>query len=280
MTSVDRSLPEVRDRLYVIGDIHGHYDLFRRLIRLIRQDSDARAPRRTRIILLGNIVDRGPDAAKMIEGCMALTASTDQFVVLKGNHEDMMAEALGGNVAVYSSWLALGGKETLLSWGVDRQVVDGPATVENLAIVTRVVGPQVQAWLASLPLHRRHGNYLFVHAGIRPGVEIEKQQPDDLLWIADEFLRHEESHGIIVVHGHSASQAGIVFRNNRIGVDTDACNTGCLSAVGLEDGTMWTLDTAAAKSPAEAAAAGHVSADRRLGENGARSAAVARGAGR
>ena len=154
--SVASEAPPAPDRIYAIGDVHGRFDLFRRLMNIIERDQAARDPAVTQMILLGDIVDRGPDSANMVRGCMKLTAVTDRFVVLKGNHEQMMVEALQGSLFVYRQWLTFGGKDTLLSWGVDRDVVEGPATKESLRIAAGVVGRETIQWLADLPLYRRH----------------------------------------------------------------------------------------------------------------------------
>ena len=241
--SVASDGPPAPDRIYAIGDVHGRFDLFRRLMNIIERDQAARDPAVTQMILLGDIVDRGPDSANMVRGCMKLTAVTDRFVVLKGNHEQMMVEALQGSLFVYRQWLKFGGKDTLLSWGVDSDVVEGPATKESLRIAAGVVGRETIQWLADLPLYRRHEGYLFVHAGIRPGVALAKQRADDMLWISEEFLDSDASHGMIVVHGHSISEAGAVVRANRIGIDTGAYRTEQLTAIGIEGGRTWLLQT-------------------------------------
>ena len=242
-------------RVYAIGDIHGRFDLFREMIYKIEQDQSTRPPASTRIILLGDIVDRGPDTARLVQGCMALTASTDRFVVLKGNHEEMMVEALRGNRSTYEAWLGFGGRETLLSWGVDPEMIAGPPSTKHLRNAATLVGHETLEWLATLPLIYRHETYLFVHAGIRPGVPVDRQQSDDLLWIKDDFLSSTADHGYTIVHGHSA-EAEVVVHENRIGLDTGAYRTGRLSAIGIENGKSWMLNT-----DPEADARYHISRD-------------------
>lgn len=240
-------------RIYAVGDIHGRLDLFSRLMSIVEHDQAVRLPVATQVVLLGDIIDRGPDSARMVRGCMNLTASTRRFVVLKGNHEEMMVKALRGDLTVYANWLAFGGRETLRSWGVDPAVVEGPATMDNLRISADVVGVEVIDWLDELPLHHRHGGYLLVHAGIRPGVSLRKQRQDDLLWITDDFLTSRESHGMTVVHGHSINESGPVIHANRIGIDTGAYRTGRLTALGIENGETWTLNTMAVTKATSAA---------------------------
>lgn len=240
-------------RVYAIGDIHGRFDLFCRLMSIIERDQAGRLPVPTQIILLGDIIDRGPHSARMVRGCMQLTASTRRFVVLKGNHEDMMAAALRGNLTIYEHWLNFGGRDTLLSWGVDPIIALGPATMDNLRIAADMVGQETIVWLAELPLHHRHGAFLFVHAGIRPNVPLRKQRQEDLLWITDEFLNSRAAHGMTVVHGHSINESGAVFHSNRIGIDTGAYRTERLTALGIEDGETWTLNTMSSAKPFSAA---------------------------
>lgn len=239
----DAELGDAVTRVYAIGDVHGRYDLFRRLMNIIERDQASRLAAPTRLILLGDIVDRGPDSAKMVKGCMNLTASTDRFMVLKGNHEEMMVDALRGSLYAYRQWLKFGGRETLLSWGVDEALLDGPATMDKLRHAAAIVGEEAIQWLARLPLYHRHGDYLFVHAGIRPGVALRRQRAEDLLWITDDFLDSEASHGMIVVHGHTISEHRPVVRNNRIGIDTGAYRTNQLTAIGIEGGERWMLHT-------------------------------------
>lgn len=230
-------------RTYAVGDVHGRFDLFRQLMAIVERDQAALAPAATQIVLLGDIIDRGPDSARMVKGCMRLTASTDRFIVLKGNHEDMMVRALRGDLTIYRFWLANGGRDTLQSWGMDPAVCHGAPTLKNLRIAADVVGSEVLNWLQNLPLHYQHGKHLFVHAGIRPGVALRKQKPNDLMWITDEFLNCDASHGMTVVHGHSIGEDGVVMRPNRIGIDTGAYRTGRLTALGVENDRIWALDT-------------------------------------
>jgi serine/threonine protein phosphatase 1 len=232
------------DRVYAIGDVHGRFDLFRDLVELIRQDQAVLPPASTRIILLGDIVDRGPDAARMVRGCMALTARSDRFVLLKGNHEEMMERALRGDLETFEHWLSFGGEQTLLSFGVDPALLQEPVTIETLRIAFEAVGEDVIRWLEGLPLTHSHDEFLFVHAGIRPGIAIHKQRSEDLLWIRRDFLDDDSMHGVIVVHGHTVVENGPVIRHNRIGIDTGGYRTGRLTALGIESGETWFLGTA------------------------------------
>jgi serine/threonine protein phosphatase 1 len=231
-------------RVYAIGDVHGRFDLFRQLMGLIRIDHIQRAAVRTKIIVLGDIIDRGPDSARLVHGCMNLSRSNDGFVVLKGNHEEMMVQALTGDIDAYRVWLHFGGRETLKSWNVDPIHTTETPTKGDLKAAAKMVGKEVIAWLDDLPLYHRHDDFLFVHAGIRPSVPMRRQDSSDLLWITDEFLSSKVDHGVIVIHGHSITEAGPDVRSNRIGIDTGAYRTNRLTAIGVEQRDTWFLNTA------------------------------------
>lgn len=228
-------------RVYAVGDLHGRLDLFTRLIAMIAADKEGRGDVPTQLVLLGDLVDRGPDSASLIQGCMKLAAASDQFTVLKGNHEWMMAEALTRNHDLIGLWLRVGGRETLLSWGMDAALVDSGDTraIGDEALAT--IDSEVFSWIDSLPLSCRFGDHLMVHAGIRPGRALSRQTGEDLMWIRNEFLACEEDFGVTVVHGHSINEAGPEIRSNRIGIDTGAFRTGRLTALGIESLDRWTL---------------------------------------
>lgn len=235
-------------RVYAVGDIHGRLDLFQRLIAIIKRDHASRVPAPTRIILLGDLIDRGPDSATLVRWCRQLTDGTDRFVVLKGNHEAMMVGAIrDADFEVMEIWLQQGGDEALASWGVPRPLIAQGASVELLHAARRAVDADTLKWMAALPLTSRHEDHLFVHAGIRPGVPLKRQQELDLLWIRNDFLDSKEDHGCVVVHGHSVHESGPDVRRNRIGIDSGAYRTGRLTAIGLEDGQFWPLMTERAK---------------------------------
>ena len=232
------------ERIYAIGDVHGRLDLLEQLVGLIRQDNASRPPALVRIICVGDIIDRGPESAEIVRRCMQFCKRTDRFVVLKGNHEAMLVDALHGDFLALSLWLRSGGNVALTSWGVaDDLVAKGPS--RELVTAARAQIPAgTLAWLAELPLLWRSGDYLFVHAGIRAGVAIDMQKAEDLMWIRDEFLRSEADHGgLVVVHGHSISDEGPISKPNRIGIDTGAYRTNNLTAVMLEADERWTFST-------------------------------------
>lgn len=240
-----RSPPRIPEhqRIYAIGDIHGRLDLFEELVALIREDNAARGRADIRLILLGDIIDRGPCSAQLVARCRAFAGRTDRFVVLKGNHEAMMVHAIRGNLAALALWLRSGGDATLRSWGVADELLRDAAFPELLDAARRQVSADMLAWLDALPLTRRAGSYLFVHAGIRPGVTLARQTPEDLMWIRKDFLENADDRPFIVVHGHSISEDGVVIQPNRIGIDTGGYRTGILTALALEGDRRWTLAT-------------------------------------
>jgi serine/threonine protein phosphatase 1 len=229
-------------RRYAIGDIHGRYDLLNQLIAMIEADNEARGPADTRLLFLGDYVDRGPESRQVIEAMMELDIGDDRVIFLGGNHEEVLLATAEGNRRAAALFHRLGGRETLLSYGAGAQDYDhaDPAGLVDLLRV-HVPGHHLQ-WMRGLRDCYREGDYLFVHAGMRPGIAIEDQKSSDMRWIRSEFLDHPASHGPLVIHGHSVTSR-IDERPNRIGIDTGAYASGVLTAVGLEANQRWFLQT-------------------------------------
>jgi serine/threonine protein phosphatase 1 len=230
-------------RIYAIGDVHGRVDLLAEMHRLIDADHAARPPAEGAIVYLGDLVDRGPASAEVIELLLGRPLPDLEAVYLLGNHEDSLLRFLD-DISVGPAWLFYGGVETLESYGIAGAggIWDDP-TLRRLQAELRARLPRPHRdFLARLRLAHVEGDYLFVHAGIRPGLPLEAQQRDDLLWIRDEFLQSRADHGRVVVHGHTISQAP-EMRRNRIGIDTGACFTGRLTCLGLEGTARWLLQT-------------------------------------
>lgn len=221
--------------IYAIGDIHGRDDLLGRLHYIIQQDLETKAQgRRVEVVYLGDYVDRGPDSKAVIERLLDRPLQGADKIFLKGNHEDAMLKFLDGQSGG-ETWLSLGGGATARSYGVS--LWKGGNEALSAAAIRSLLGAALPerhfSFLRDLTLYHEVGDYLFVHAGIRPGRPIEKQTPADLLWIRGEFLRSRRRHGRIVVHGH-ASGNEVVVKRNRICVDTMAYATDRLSCVVLE----------------------------------------------
>ncbi len=227
-------------RVYAIGDIHGRADLLESLLERIEADNAARDPVASQIVLLGDLVDRGPDSARVIEMAMALAAHGGHC--LKGNHEELFVRAARGDARVMPHFRRMGGMATLASYGLEEGV---SADMDDAALAGWMLAhiPRAHVDFAdSLADFVEIGDYLFVHAGIRPGRPLTAQHPEDLRWIRAEFLTDRRPHSHMVVHGHSITP-DVDERPNRIGIDTGAYASGRLTALGLQGSARWRLQT-------------------------------------
>jgi serine/threonine protein phosphatase 1 len=230
------------ERLYAIGDIHGRLDLLNILLAKIDADDAERGPAETKLILLGDLPDRGPDSRGVIERVMALAESNPGCILIKGNHEELLIRAWDGERGIAGTFNRAGGKETMLSYGVsdeDYAEWDLNDLVENVA---RFVPKGHVDFLRGFQDWFRAGDYLFVHAGIRPGISLEDQDPVDLRWIRREFIESAEDHGMMVIHGHTITEE-VDEQANRIGIDTGAYASEILTAIGIEGEDRWFLST-------------------------------------
>ncbi len=235
------------ERVYAIGDIHGRLDLVRELEKRIAGDIDARPIEgRVTVVYLGDYVDRGPDSKRVLDFLVGLPPAPlrRQFVI--GNHDWWLREFVrGGRLA--RAWLQSGGDATLRSYGVNELPL--LAEPERVAAVRRQLlrrmPPAHTRFLVELVTMHRQGAYLFVHAGVRPGTPIAEQEFHDLVSIREPFLSSTEDLGAIVVHGHTVVEQPVV-RPNRIGIDTGAHWTNCLTAAVLEGDDVRFLQTGGA----------------------------------
>lgn len=235
------SLPPAR-RIYAIGDVHGRLDLLTDLYTRIAADDAGRDPANTDILLLGDLIDRGAESAGVIRFAMLTQPAFANLVALKGNHESACLRALAGEEGMMARWLSFGGWETLESFGLPPALLDSD-DMEAVRLAALDAIPAAQRyWLASLPLMLRSGDYVFAHAGIRPGVPLQEQSEEDLLWIRGDFLDSREDFGVTVVHGHTITKRPVV-RPNRIGLDTGGYATDRLTAIGLEGSRRWLMST-------------------------------------
>lgn len=231
------------ERWYAIGDIHGCHDLLNRLFGLIDADDEHRGPADTRLIFLGDYIDRGSQSRRVIELMMKLDAADeDRVVSLMGNHEEILLSVADGNRRAATQFHKMGGRETLLSYAVTAQDYDSADASGVVDLVRGAIPADHIQWLRNLRSFHAVGNYLFVHAGIRPGIALKDQIPSDLRWIRKDFLESTTQHGRMIIHGHSVSKQ-IDVRPNRIGIDTGAYATGRLTAIGLEGTERWFLQT-------------------------------------
>lgn len=230
-------------RLYAIGDIHGRDDLLSQLLGQIAADARHLPAARNILIFLGDYVDRGLQSRQVLDRLTGELIPGFECVFLKGNHEAAMLQFLD-DAAFGRTWKYYGGLETLHSYGIKELTLsDDPADFERARERFREILPESHRhFLETLPLSAEFGDYFFTHAGVRPGVVLHRQIEEDLLWIRDDFLESGSSFGKMVVHGHTPKEE-VVFRSNRIGVDTGAYMTGVLTALVLEGASRRLLQT-------------------------------------
>ena len=227
------SVPE-GTRWYAIGDIHGCYDLFEALAEAIEEDDKASGPAETTVVLLGDLVDRGPDSRKVIEGARQWQKSRN-VRILAGNHEEMFLESFEDK-AVLRHFLKHGGRETILSYGIPKKEYNDASISSLQKRLHELVPKKHRKFMQGFEEFVVAGDFAFVHAGITPGVPLEEQKRRDLLWIRERFLAHDAPHPHIIVHGHTIFE-DVDERPNRIGIDTGAFRFGRLTAVVLEGET-------------------------------------------
>ena len=237
------SVPEGQ-RIYAIGDIHGRADLLAQLNRKIGEDA-ATAPPGTKktIVYLGDYVDRGLDSKGVIDHFLMDPMEDFESIHLKGNHEDILLCFLE-DISIGPGWFDIGGDATLLSYGV--RIPAGLSSAQRFEHVWKEfrtrIPPDHLSFLSGLQLMHQSGDYVFVHAGIKPGVPLERQRSNDLMWIRGEFLDSRQDHGKVIVHGHRPTKQPDI-QNHRIGIDTGAFATNVLTCIVLEGETQRFLST-------------------------------------
>ena len=222
-------------RVYAVGDVHGRIDLLDRMHDRIVADAEKSSAERRVAVYLGDYVDRGPESAAVIDRLLDEPLNGFESVHLKGNHEDFMLKFLDGE-GEGLGWLFNGGDATLASYGItddDWRDLEPDAIHRTRDELIRILPERHREFLDGLALSHAEGGYLFVHAGIRPGVAIDQQVEDDLLWIRDDFLQSTDEHDRRVVHGHTITWSPEV-RANRIGIDTGAFASGVLTCLAVE----------------------------------------------
>jgi serine/threonine protein phosphatase 1 len=226
-------LPEVPagERYYAIGDIHGRLDLYEAMIAAIEAEISAAPALDHRIVLLGDLVDRGPDSAGVIERTRAWQ-QVRQVRVLAGNHEEMFLTAFEKPEAL-RHFLKHGGRETVLSFGMSSKQLSTLTLEEIFDRFVALIPQATRDYLASFETMIRAGDYVFVHAGIDPARPLAEQKRSDLLWIRERFLKHEGPLEKVVIHGHTVFER-VMDCGNRIGIDTGAFRSGVLTALVLE----------------------------------------------
>lgn len=225
-------------RIYVTGDVHGRADLLSAQFRCI--DSDCK-DKEIRIIhvFLGDYFDRGPDSAGVVD-LLIERSHLYRTVFLKGNHEILVKQFLDDPRTVYN-WRKYGGGFTLASYGLGKMITVQPLQVEKLSECFGLALPVThRRFLDNLELTFSCGDYVFAHAGIRPGVPLDRQCEDDVCWIRDEFLNYRASFGKRIVHGHTPVREPDI-RENRINIDTGAYVSNRLTCLRIEGDEIFFL---------------------------------------
>ena len=220
-------------RVIAFGDIHGHLEALNRLLTRLRENKlEDQRGLHDRFVFLGDYVDRGPNSAGVLDRLIELGRTGLDCIFLRGNHEALFHRFLvSDDLRMGESWMANGGLETLASYGVTlpRDLPPEQALSAGLAEVRKVVPKAHVDFLGSLRSSHREGDYFFTHAGVRPGVALDDQDPEDMMWIRGSFLTSTRDHGAMIVHGHTPERAPDI-RDNRIGIDTGAGKGGYLTA--------------------------------------------------
>ena len=230
------------ERVYAIGDVHGRLDLLRKLMGRIFEDmSREGTPAETqRIIFLGDLIDRGPDSLGCLEYIYGYMRDHGAELIM-GNHEELFLRTLKGDSQALALWLEHGGHDSLKSFGVTPPGEDEDS-FDFGERLRASLDPKLIEMLESAPTQLSSGDYLFVHAGVRPGVALEKQDDFDLYFIRQEFTRSKRWHGAMIVHGHTIEESVRIYPN-RIAVDTGAFRSHCLSAIRLQGVDQMAIDT-------------------------------------
>lgn len=228
-------------RVYAIGDVHGEVALLQHLLDQVAADSRQRGPARTTLVFLGDFIDRGSGAARLLR--MFADLRDPNVIVLKGNHEAALVEVYRGDLEALSFWLKFGGQATMAGLGIEDSLLETASTTEIFPRLRTSLQCDIVDWLAELPHSWTLGDYFFVHAGIKPGVRLSRQDQDDLLWIRKPFLASKRRHEKVIIHGHTVEPGLPCLGGNRIGIDTGAHEHGCLTALGLEDDAQWLIQS-------------------------------------
>lgn len=236
-----------KHRAYVIGDVHGCLDLLEPLLAAIETEIARQPQAKVSLIFLGDVVDRGPASAQVIERLRTLKMPGASVHFVMGNHEEVMLRVIDGDTELLRSWLRFGGAETLRSYGVDPKELKKLSSEDLKARLNKAIPAAHRRFLASFADSIAFGDYVFVHAGVRPGVELSEQSQSDLRWIREPFLTDMTDRGFVVVHGHTITNE-VEVTPNRIGIDTGAFCTGTLTALAIDGRKRWLIQTSGGRA--------------------------------
>jgi len=219
-------------RCYAIGDVHGRLDLLEGLLSQIEADHAALEPKEAILVMLGDLIDRGPDSRGVVARLRQPPAGFARVLCLQGNHEEALVRGMAGEPGLLKNWLAYGGYACAQSYGAPIGQFFGASDDLIRDSLARYIGRDDLAFLASFLDSVRFGDFLMVHAGVPPGAPSE-QWGSAVRWIREPFLTSDADFGAIIVHGHTVSQ-DVEVRSNRIGIDTGAYQSGILTALRIE----------------------------------------------
>lgn len=231
-----------KHRAYVIGDVHGRIDLLDRLLSAIRAEIAEQPQAKVSLVFLGDLIDRGPGSAEVVERLRTLAIPGVSFHFVMGNHEEVMLRVIEGETELLRNWLRFGGAETLRSYGVDGRELKKLSSEELASRMQQSIPAAHRRFLASFSDSIEFGDYVLVHAGIRPGIDLAEQSQADLRWIREPFLEDTTDRGFVVVHGHTITNE-VEATPNRIGIDTGAYSTGTLTALAIDGKKRWLIQT-------------------------------------
>jgi serine/threonine protein phosphatase 1 len=229
-----------RLRVFAIGDVHGRLDLLQKMHRSIQAQNEKSPPFDWVIVHLGDYVDRGPDSKGVLDLLVSAQRKTHRILALAGNHDIGFLEflATGAPDGIFAH---NGGRQTALSYGVSIDFADLRSIAAGRDALLHAVPSGHVDFLRGLKRSMAFGDFFFCHAGIRPGVELDDQDPEDLVWIRQQFLADPRLYSKVIIHGHTPV-TGIEVRPNRINLDTGAVFSGRLSAIAIDAGEKWFLE--------------------------------------
>ena len=227
-------------RVYAVGDVHGRRDLIEAMHDRIGEEIARDGVADWRIVHLGDYVDRGPDTAGVLDFLTSRIAGEPRIVALAGNHDVALIDFLahGDRTQMFRRF---GGNDTARSYGTHVDFATAATAEAGRQALARAMPQAHLDFLSGLPRAVAFGDFFFCHAGIRPGVPLERQDPEDLIWIREPFLGHPGLHPKVIVHGHTPHDEAELMPN-RVGLDTLAYASGRLTALAVDGRTKRLLE--------------------------------------